>query len=147
MEVNSLNRDEIFLIDLLSIQPTQLYINAAKVNKVRQFYNPISIQTLPPIPIAKLEDKIIFTDGHTRAFVAYQAGLKKIRVYWDSEDLDWEVYRVCLDWCITEGIKSIKDLENRVVHSKEYKKLWIARCKVAREGIKKNGLLAEENFK
>lgn len=41
-----------------------------------------------PLPVKLLNDEIIFTDGHTRAFVLWKNGVKKIEVYWESEDED-----------------------------------------------------------
>ena len=32
----------------------------------------------------------MFTDGHTRAFVAYKSGIKKIPLYWENEELSWD---------------------------------------------------------
>ena len=60
-------------------------------------------------------------------------GLKKVLVEWDdpwgSENLDFEMYRICVDWCIEEGLTSIKNLENRIISNDEYELLWLNRCK------------------
>ena len=81
------------------------------------------------IPIKNLNGKVIFTDGHTRAYAAYMGGLKTIKVYWDEDELDWEAYQICVDWCNLEGIKLIEDLKNRIISPTEYEILWLKRCK------------------
>jgi hypothetical protein len=38
--------------------------------------------------VKKLEDQIVFVDGHTRALTALLLGLPEILVYWEDEKLD-----------------------------------------------------------
>ena len=114
-----------FMMKLDRIQPSQLYISSEKLSKVMKNFNPNSIE---PIPVKKLGDDIIFVDGHTRAFAAYLHGLKEIPVYWEYEELDWEAYKICVEWCKKEGIYTIADLENRVIPHREYEILWYRRC-------------------
>ena len=130
--MNERNDKGPFFIDILSLQPSQLYINYDKFQKVNNSENINNYQNLEPLPIKRLNDKIILTDGHTRALSYYLSGLKQIPVVWDepwgSEYLDYEMYRICVDWCIEEGIVSIKNLENRIISDEEYEKLWLNRC-------------------
>ena len=114
-----------FMMKLDRIQPSQLYISSEKLSKVMKNFNANSIE---PIPVKKLGDDIIFVDGHTRAFAAYLHGLKEIPVYWEYEELDWEAYKICVEWCKKEGIYTIADLENRVIPHREYEILWYRRC-------------------
>ena len=113
------------MMKLDKIQPSQLYISSEKLSKVMKNFNPNSIG---PIPVKKLGDDVIFVDGHTRAFTAYLHGLKEIPVYWEYEELDWEAYKICVEWCKKEGIYTIADLENRVIPHREYEILWYRRC-------------------
>lgn len=60
---------EIFLMELDKIQPSQLYISSRKLNSVmKNFASKPSL--MEPIPVKKLGDRIVFVDGHTRAFAA-----------------------------------------------------------------------------
>jgi len=47
------------IIELLSIQPSQLYICEEKLKAVQMK------GIFKPVPIKKLDNKIIFTDGHS----------------------------------------------------------------------------------
>jgi hypothetical protein len=93
---------------------------------------------IEPIPVKKLEDQIIFVDGHTRALAALLLGLSEIPVYyWKNEDeeLDWDEYKVCIEWCKEEGIHQISDLKNRIVSHEDYQILWLDRCKKMQQDL------------
>ncbi|MGV8983393.1 hypothetical protein [Clostridium sp.] len=50
-------------------------------------------------------------------------------MYWDEDELSWNAYQICVDWCNTEGINSIEDLKDRVIEPNEYEILWYDRCR------------------
>jgi hypothetical protein len=114
---------------VLGIQPTQLYISCEKLNAVQVSVDFSNFTAIPPIPVKKLNGVLIMTDGHTRAYAAYLAGLEAIPVVWDEDPLDWEAYQICVDWCLAEGIRSIADLQSRVVNAQEYQEKWLDRCR------------------
>jgi hypothetical protein len=118
-----------FLMKIDAIQPTQLYISSEKLNKVMRNLRRTKQMPVRPIPIKELDNQIIFVDGHTRAFAAFLLGLSEIPVYWEDEELDWDEYRICVGWCKKEGINTISDLKNRVVPNKDYKVMWLDRCR------------------
>ncbi|MHA1912187.1 MAG: hypothetical protein ACTSYA_10875 [Candidatus Kariarchaeaceae archaeon] len=126
-----------FLMDLLSIQPSQLYINKDKLAKVFEENQERAI------PIKQLNDRIIFTDGHTRAFAAYLQGNKQIEVEWDEEKLDWEAYQICVGWCIAEKITSIADLKDKIIENNDYKILWLEKCRVMQDELEKRRMETE----
>jgi len=98
-------------------------------------FKPLTPESLEPIPVKNLGGYVIFTDGHTRALAALLSGLPEIVAYWDEDELDWEVYSVCVDWCREEGIYTIADLKDRVIPPGEYKKLWYDRCQVMQNDL------------
>jgi hypothetical protein len=114
-----------FWMKLADIQPSQLYISEQKLFRVLDGY-PNSL--LEALPVKRLEGKVIFTDGHTRAFLASLMGLSKINVYWDQDDLDWQAYQICVDWCIQADIRKIDDLAGHVVTEDQYAIKWLQRC-------------------
>lgn len=125
-------------MQLDSIQPTQLYISSAKLDHVMTILKQSKKVDIEPIPVKKLEDQIIFVDGHTRALAALLLGLSEIPVYyWKNEDeeLDWDEYKVCIEWCKEEGIHQISDLKNRIVSHEDYQILWLDRCKKMQQDL------------
>ena len=93
-----------------------------------KMFDPDKPESIEPIPIKRLGNEIIFVDGHTRAFAAFLNGLSEVPVYWEDEELDWEAYKICVEWCRKEEIHTIADLKNRVVPQKDYEILWYRRC-------------------
>ncbi|MFX1378285.1 MAG: hypothetical protein ACFFA4_04255 [Promethearchaeota archaeon] len=117
-----------FKLNYKEIQPSQLYISKEKLEKIKEKFKSKDLSTLDAIPIKKMGKEIFYTDGHTRAFATYQAGFEEIPVIWEDEELDWEMYEICIKWCKDSGIYSIADLSNRIVDQKEYEILWYKRC-------------------
>jgi hypothetical protein len=126
---------KIFLMKLDEIQPSQLFISSEKLAQVMKGFNPQRPESLEPIPVKKLGNQIVFTDGHTRAFAAFLSGLSEVRVFWDEDELDWEAYEICVEWCKEEGILTIADLKGRVVAQKEYEELWLKRCEEMQQNL------------
>ena len=102
------------------IQPSQLFINSKKLSQVMADSNGLAVDSIEPIPIKKLGNEVVFTDGHTRATAAYLCGITEVPVYWDEDELDWNAYSICVKWCKEEGIYTIGDLRDRVISSEEY---------------------------
>ena len=122
------NMKEPFLMNVLEIQPSQLFLSAEKVNKVRAKFKNNPSNSKIPIPIKNLGNKVIFTNGHTRAFVLWQKGYNQIEVEWENEELDWKIYQTCVKWCEDYEIHTIADLKNRIISHKRYQVEWIQRC-------------------
>jgi hypothetical protein len=49
-------------------------------------------------------------------------------VVWEDEELDWEAYQVCVQWCKDEGVLSIADLKHKIIDNDSYQRQWIKRC-------------------
>jgi hypothetical protein len=103
-------------------------------------FDPNDAGSIEPIPVKKLGDDVIFVDGHTRAFAAYLCGVSEVPVYWEDEELDWEAYEICVEWCRESGIRRISDLKNRVVPQKDYEILWYKRCENMQRSLEKKRL-------
>ena len=115
-------------MELDAIQPSQLYISTAKLERIMARAGSAQPELLDPIPVRRLGSSIIFTDGHTRAFAAFSEGLSQVRVFWDNDELDIAAYETCVAWCQQEDIRTIADLRGRVVPPGEYEALWLQRC-------------------
>ncbi len=123
-----------FWLSLDEIQPSQLFISSAKLSRVMTGL--LRLEALDPVPV-KPGNRPFFTDGHTRAFAAFLCGVSEIEVFWEDEDLDWEAYAICVQWCEQEGIHTIADLKDRVVSPKEYEVLWLKRCEEMQKDLEK----------
>ena len=117
------------------IQPSQLFINSKKLSQVMGDATDLSVDSIEPVPIKKLEREVIFTDGHTRALAAYLSRIPEVSVFWDEDELDWEAYSICVKWCKEEGIYTIGDLRDRVISSEEYEVRWLKRCKAMHQDL------------
>lgn len=119
---------EISKLKLLDIQPSQFYISDEKVRAVRSWFDKDDMSGFEPIPIKELNGRIIFTDGHTRAWVAFTAGLETVPLVWDEDDLDCEAYQMCVDACVERNVYTAADFEGRILSGAEYKEKWIGWC-------------------
>lgn len=119
---------KVFMMRLSEVQPSQLYISSEKLSEVMKTFNTNDPESMEPIPVKKLGGDVIFVDGHTRAFAAFLCNFLEVPVYWEDEELDWDAYKICVEWCKKEGIFAIADLKSKVVSQKEYEKLWYERC-------------------
>ena len=117
------------------IQPSQLWVSAEKLAQVQKRWPTIDAHTFPPLPVKRLGDRVVMTDGHTKALAGYLSGLSQIRVYWDEDDLDWEAYEICVAWCQADGIRSVADLKDRVVSEADYERLWYGRCRAMHQEL------------
>lgn len=117
------------------IQPSQLFISSEKLAQVMKTLDPTKLESFEPIPVKKLGNQVIFVDGHTRAFAAFLHGLSEVKVYWEEDELDWDAYEICVEWCMDEGIYTIANLKDRVVSSKEYEALWLKRCEKMQQDL------------
>jgi hypothetical protein len=123
------------LLPLVQIQPSQLYISTRKLADVLEWWDPPRLETLPPIPVKVLDGRAVATDGHTRAFAAYRCGFDLAPIVWDEDNLDWEAYRVCVDWCLAARIRTVMDLEGRLLEPEDYDVLWLGRCAAMQEEL------------
>ena len=124
-----------FRMRIDEIQPSQLFISTEKLSQVMKTFDKTKLESLEPIPVKKLGNQVIFVDGHTRAFAAFLHGLSEVTVYWEEDELDWDAYEICVDWCKKEGIHTIADLKDRVVSQQEYEVVWYKRCEKMQQNL------------
>ncbi|MBQ9265076.1 MAG: A/G-specific adenine glycosylase [Clostridia bacterium] len=116
------------MLPLSALHPSQLYISEEKLRAVRQWFCPGDLINFEPLPVKRDGDLLYLTDGHTRAAAAWLAGLTDVPVCDETDELDWQAYRVCLRWCDEEGVDTIEKLARRVIGPADYAVLWNQRC-------------------
>ena len=114
---------------VFDLQPSQFYLSREKIEKIRSWFHPEDLSEFQPVPVKLLNGRLILTDGHTRTWVASQAGLTKIPLVWDEDALDWELYQRCVDACQERNIYSVRDLSSRILSPEEYQEKWLHWCK------------------
>lgn len=124
-----------FRMRIDEIQPSQLFISTEKLSQVMKTFDNAKLELIEPIPVKKLGNQVIYVDGHTRAFAAFLHGLSEVPVYWEEDELDWEAYEICVEWCKKEKIHTIADLKDRVVSQQEYEIVWYKRCEKMQQDL------------
>ena len=113
---------------LKDLQPSQFYISQAKLSNIQAWFHKDDLSNFEPLPVKVLDGIPILTDGHTRAVVAILAGLESVPLVYDEDELDWNLYRYCVEQCNQKGIHSPYDLVDRVISACEYEEKWIGWC-------------------
>jgi hypothetical protein len=129
------NSGSTFILPIEKIQPSQLFINTAKLETVLQNHTYQQLKDEVVLPVISLGRNPVFSDGHTRAYATLLHGITQLRVYWDPDDLDYEMYQECVDWCLAEKITWIGDLKKRIINSQDYDIHWLGRCKTMQEEV------------
>lgn len=115
-------------LKIKELQPSQLYISIKKLKNIQFWFNPNDLSNFEPIPIKLLDGKYVITDGHTRVVAAIIAGLDNVPLVWDTDELDWDMYRACVKACHDQNIYSPLDLVDRIISEEDYKEKWDNWC-------------------
>lgn len=124
-----------FRLPIDKIQLSQLYISSSKLAEVMKAFESGNENELEPIPIKDLDGNMVSTDGHTRLLAWYLHGYKEVECEWEDVEMDWEAYRICVQWCREEGIQSIADLNDRILSPDDYQILWLDRCRIMQDEL------------
>ena len=115
---------------------SQLYLNKSKLEAIKKWFNPNHMELCAPLPVRDFGNgRLTLTDGHSRAFVAYQYKVK-IPIVYDMDDMvtsetGQQLYKNDIVWCQRFHIETIADLYNRIVDYSKYQSLWVKRCDFA----------------
>lgn len=111
------------------LRPSQLYIDASRLRNALEWFN-CDDPTYDPVPVLQIEDELLLSDGHTRAFLAYIAGADTLEIVPDPDqsELNIPLYRECMDWCREESVTQVADLVGRVVSQDTFQEKWVTRC-------------------
>lgn len=114
------------------LRPTQLYLSAEKLRTVLSWFDfEHPHQSYGRLPVFRHEGDWYLSDGHTRAFVAFLAGVEDLRVELDHAvrvDDDFDLYRTCISWCEGAGVETPADFGGRVASAERFERDWVRRC-------------------
>lgn len=121
-------------ISIHTLGLSQIYLNEDKLIRIQGWFNPKDLTNFKPLPVHDFgNERLTLTDGHSRAFAAYKAGLHEIPVVYDTDEIITSktgqmLYKNDIAWCERFHLKNISDLASRIVSNEEYEKLWVRRC-------------------
>ncbi len=136
---------ETFEVAILELGVTELYLNQRKLEAVKAKTQEPGFSGFAPLPVFDFGDgKPVLTDGHHRAFAAWQLGRPTLTVYWDKDSntvskVGQRLYRMALEWCRKAGVENISQLQGRILQPAAFEFFWLERC---RRG---NNLLTHRN--
>ena len=119
---------DITQLTLKDLQPSQFWISEKKLGDVERWFEPNDLKTFEPIPVKLLDGVPVMTDGHTRAVAACRAGLDRVPLVWDTDELNWTMYRMCVAACRERGVISPDDLLDRILSEADYHTEWDDWC-------------------
>lgn len=102
------------------IQPSQFYVNEEKVDALS---NIIESSEDIVIPVCKIGEDIISLDGHTRLYIAFLRGFKKVNVFY-TEPFEY------IEGFVREAKerKVFKPSDLTLLSSEDYKEKWHKYC-------------------
>jgi hypothetical protein len=124
-----------FQLRIDQIQLSQLYISSAKLASVMRVFEEGNENILEPIPIKEIDGRLVATDGHTRLLAWFLNGHEEVDCEWEDTEMDWDAYRVCMQWCEEEKIQTVADLANRIISPEDYEVRWLERCRIMQEDL------------
>jgi hypothetical protein len=114
-----------------TLLPTQLYISELKHQYWSERLSANGVDDYEPVPVKRIGNDLFMTDGHTRAVVLWQLGVREIEAYDDADELDWFAYLEDLKWCRDGRVLTVVELAERIIPHDDYEVKWRGRCEAA----------------
>ena len=118
-------------VEILSVRPNNWYINREKLERVRSAWNNGKQDQLPPVLVTEIDDEPSLIDGHSRAYAAFERGETHIRAdIYALEEIEGSsaLYKHIHREGPHQGIKTIADLQGRILPPEEHRRLWTGYC-------------------
>lgn len=122
------------LIAIDNLRLSQIYLSQKKIDGVLAWFDP-SLRSFEPVCARDFlgNGELHITDGHTRAFVAWQHGIRQIPYIYDEDKivtcaLGQIQYEEDIVWCDRFRLHHISDLADRILPEDAYETLWRGRC-------------------
>ena len=123
--------DEIKWVEVERLRPNNWFINRDRLEAVRKAWRRGEEARLPPVLVTEIDGELSLVDGHSRAYAAWENGAFRIGTI--VKDLDEIEGSTALYEHIHRegpglGIRTIGDLEGRIVGPGEHRRLWVGYC-------------------
>jgi len=117
-----------------SLKLSQIYLSQKKIDGILAWFDP-DLHNFEPICARDFlgNGALHITDGHTRAFVAWQHGIRQIPYIYDEDEivtcaLGQIQYEEDILWCERFRLHHVSDLAGRILSEDMYETLWRGRC-------------------
>ncbi|MDO5734133.1 MAG: GNAT family N-acetyltransferase [Eubacteriales bacterium] len=107
------------------LQVSQLYLDIDRVLALEKNFD---LNKMEPIPLKRLDGKLVMTDGHHRAAVLLRRGYRALPCVEETAELDWELYRMCIRAAEDMGIMTPRMLLPQLRPHEEFVNLWPVFC-------------------
>ncbi|XMB86180.1 GNAT family N-acetyltransferase [Mycoplasmatota bacterium WC44] len=121
-------------LDIEDIIPQQHYLSRDKVDKTTKSFG--KYEGYGNIYVIKYRDKFFSIDGHHRLYHLYKKGIKKINVINELEDNSHKLYQILADEALDIGLRTIIDLEDRILDKEDFEVKWIGKCQTILKELK-----------
>jgi len=122
------------MVAIDSLRLCQIYLSQKKIDGVLTWFDP-ALRNFKPNSARDFlgNGELHITDGHSRAFVAWQHGVRQIPYVYDEDEIvtcrmGQLQYREDIAWCERFGLRHISDLTGRILSEEAYEALWRGRC-------------------
>lgn len=118
-----------FKVNILDIVPQQHFLAQYKIDSISDYFK--NTDDYGIIYVIEYKNKIYLIDGHHRLYYLYKKGVEEITVVNEIDDNDSTLYQTLADEADQLGLKTIADLESRILSSqKEFEQHWIDKCQL-----------------
>jgi aminoglycoside 6'-N-acetyltransferase len=114
-------QERTFPLPVPALHPSKLCLSAGKLRLCREWF--AQGNTIDPIPVRRFMDRWLILDGHARAVLALQNGIRALPCYIDCGDRDMAAYAEDLDACMAAEVTSVAALAERTVSPRDYEVL------------------------
>lgn len=128
--------DGIAWVKVSSLGISQIYLSQQKLDNITKWFDPNNLGNFQPLPVHDFGNRrLTLTDGHSRAFSAYAAGLQSVPVVYDLDEIITNptgqlLYRNDIVWCDRFGLHTVANLHDRILSPDLYQALWNRRCDI-----------------
>ncbi|MGI6234517.1 MAG: GNAT family N-acetyltransferase [Christensenellales bacterium] len=115
---------DVFWVPANRLVPSQYAINK---ERLQALLHDFSMDNLSPIPVIRLRDEWVMTDGHHRAACLLKKGYTALPVVLDRDELDLNAYSVYVNLCKMRGVYCVSLLPKRIASDEAWQE-WNATC-------------------
>ncbi|RXV61883.1 GNAT family N-acetyltransferase [Fusibacter sp. A1] len=119
---------EKLILEIEEIIPQQHFLSDEKLRSALASFE--TYESIGDIFVIRYLDKWFSIDGHHRLLHLYRQGVKRVEVCHDPADDDHFLYRRLAKESLNIGLKTIADLEDRILTNEDFLVDWVGKCQL-----------------